>query len=44
MGWKEARRCSGRTQPPDQFAAGLKTKSRISNIASDLAGQMDSIF
>lgn len=43
MGWKEARRCSGRTQPPDHFAAGLKMKSRISNVASDFAGQMDSI-
>lgn len=43
MGWKEARRCSGRTQPPDHFAGGLKMKSRISNVASDFAEQMDSI-
>lgn len=44
MGWKGARKCSGRTLLRSQFAAALKMISRISSILSDLPGETDFMF
>lgn len=44
MAWKGARKGSGRALLQTQLAAGFRMITRISNILSELPGEIDLIF